>query len=282
VREIRLHDGFDELGLERLASVTHSSFVALIEGGEGVEREQAERELGAAGVAAGAPAPAPPPTLPAPPLALPPPAPRHKPDVPANVTARAEPRAAPPPTALLLLGAGYGIRLRGAEGVGHGPSLTFGVQSRRASVAYDLQLSGQYLLRSRFEAKPFDASVQTTALRFQFGVESRLTASWLLQALVGLGADFARISARAASASDNAATRVSPRAKGTQWRGGGELALGVWRRFARLDLGVLLHATSAFQDVRYDAMTSDGETLLVRPWLVQPALSIQGRFRSVR
>ena len=50
VREVRLQQGFDELGLERLASITHSAFVALSEGVEGVEREQAERELGAAGV----------------------------------------------------------------------------------------------------------------------------------------------------------------------------------------------------------------------------------------
>jgi hypothetical protein len=284
VREVRLREGFDELGLERLASVTHSAFVALTEGVEGVERAQAERELGAAGVTpgslslprAGAPVPAPAPApVPAPAPATPPiPPARSEPAPLARPAVRAQ-----QPSNALLFAAGYGVRLRGAEGAGHGPSLALGVQLWSGWTAFDLQLSGQYLFRTEFEANPFTASVQTTALRAQFGVEPRLRSSLFGQASFGLGADLARISASAASPSaDN--TRLLPRADGAQWRGAGELTLGLLRRGQMLDVGVYAQVIFVFEDVRYSAATSDGEMLLASPWLVQPALSIQGRFRS--
>jgi len=280
VREVPLREGFDELGLERLASVTHSAFVALSEGVEGVEREQAERELGAAGVAVGSPTP---PIESATPAALPPPAPPvpvPKPDVPPSTVSRAAIRAAEP-LAWLLVAAGYGVRLRGAEGVGQGPTLALGVQLRSARTAFDVQLSGHYLFRTEFQAAPFNASVQTTALRAQVGIEPRLRSSFFWQALLGLGADVARISASAASSSaENILIR--PHGNGTQWRGAGELTLGVLRRGELLDLAVCAQAIFSFEDVRYGAKTGDGEALLARPWLVQPALSIQGRFRSAR
>ena len=278
VREVRLRAGFDELGLERLASLIHSAFVALREGVEGVEREQAERELSEVGVASGALAPK---------LELPAPAPLAPTKAPTPVALRpkqhaplgraANPSANPPVS--LLIAAGYGVRLRGAEGIGQGPSVALGVQLRSARTAFDLQVSGQYLFRSEFEAKPFDASVQTTALRVQIGVEPRLRPSFFLQALLGLGADIAQISASAASSSVGGALLV-PSADGTQWRGAGDLSLGVLRRGDVLDLGVCVQASFSFAHVRYNAATSAGEALLVKPWLVQPALSIQGRFRS--
>jgi hypothetical protein len=94
--------------------------------------------------------------------------------------------------------------------------------------------------------------------------------------MLGLGADLARISASA----PNSSSELLPRANGTQWRGAGELTLGVIARGALLDVGVYAHATLMFENVRYNATTSAGEVVLVRPWRVQPALSIQGRFRS--
>lgn len=274
VREVRLRQGFDELGLERLASVTHSAFVALSEGVEGVEREQAERELGAAGVAAAASAPtSAAPGLAAPVASTPVPAPT------ANVAA-VRPAAIPAskPTTSLLIAAGYGVRFRGAEGVGHGPYLALGTQLHRTRTAYDLQLSGQYLFRSEFEASPFSASVQTSALRVQFGLEPQLGSSFFGQAMLGLGADLARISASAAGS--NGQTQILPRTSGTQWRGAGELTLGILRRGQQFDVGVYLQATFMFEDVRYNATNGTNETVLLRPWRVQPALSIQGRFRG--
>jgi len=273
VREVRLQQGFDELGLERLASITHSAFVALSEGVEGLEREQAERELGRAGVAARSATAANEAAPPAAPLASPLP-------VPAPMTSNAEPgraaAVAPRPAASLLLAAGYGVRLRGVEGVGHGPSLALGVQLPGTRTAYDLALSGHYLFRTEFQADPFIASVQTTALRVQLGIEPRLGAALFGQVLLGLGADLARISASAQSSS----SELLPRANGTQWRGAGELTLGLLRRGALLDLGVCAQATLMFEDVRYDATTNTGDMLLARPWRIQPALSLQGRFRS--
>jgi hypothetical protein len=280
VREVRLREGFDELGLERLASVTHSAFVALSEGSEGVEREQAERDLGAAVVAARGPTPASQP--PAPVTPVPRPLPRSPPLAPKSATETlhgpATREAAPPPRQLVLV-AGYGVRLRGGEGIGQGPRLALGVQARGPRAAISLQLSGHYLFRSRFEAEPFRASVQTTALRFQLGIERQLRASLALQGLLGLGVDVARIAASVASSID-ASPRARPRSEGTQWRAGGELGFGALRRGELFDIGIFVYAHFAFEDVRYNAATQEGDVLLVRPWLVQPALSIEGRFRS--
>jgi hypothetical protein len=153
------------------------------------------------------------------------------------------------------------------------------VQLRGARTAFDLVLSGQYLFRSEFEASPFNASVQTTALRVHAGMEPRLRSSLFGQVLFGLGADVAQISASTATA-DDGTRRYLPRADGTHWRGVGELTLGVVRHGALLDVGVSAQVIFAFEDVHYSARTSNGEVPLVAPWPVQPALSIQGRFRS--
>lgn len=294
VREVRLHSGFDELGLERLASVVHSAFVALSQGVEGVARQQAERELGAVGVAVGVfepPNQAPPsasfaPVLPAPPAAsagAPP-----TPPAPATANVAAVPRAAasdraanrpPPPPWPLLVAAGYGVRLRGPEGFGHGPSLVLGVQLPGARTAFDLQLSGQYLFSSDFDAAPFSASVQTSALRVQVGIEPQLKQSLFAQVLLGVGADIARISARASSSSAEGLL-LAPHASGTQARSMGELSLGVMRHGEVLDVGIVAQVVFSFQELRYSATTSEGDATLVQPWAVQPALSLQGRFRS--
>lgn len=277
IREVRLRQGFDELGLERLASVTHSAFVALSEGIEGVAREQAQRELGEAGVAAGsltASSESAALALTVPPLAAsPPPAPLPRPDAPPQN--RAQHAHAQPPTSLFI-SAGYGVRLRGAEGIGHGPSLALGVQLPSALTRFDLQLSGQFLFRSAFEAPPFDASVQTTALRVQGGIEPRLWSSFFGQALLGLGADLARISA----SSDASSATAKARTDGSQWRGAADVTLGVLRQGEMLEVGLYVQAIFAFENVRYSAATSMGEAPLVKPWPVQPALSVQGRFRS--
>ncbi len=97
--------------------------------------------------------------------------------------------------------------------------------------------------------------------------------------MLGLGADLARISARAASSSPEQA-QLLPNASGSQWRGTGELTLGILRRGELLDVGFYAQACLMFEDVRYNATSGGSEAVLVRPWRVQPALSIQGRFRS--
>lgn len=278
VREVRLQHGLDELGLERLASVTHSAFVALSEGVEGVAREQAELELSQAGVIASAAAR---PSEPAMPLAALP----GVPPAPPPASVRAAPRveratvAPVPPHTWLLVSGGYGVRLRGPEDTAQGPNLALGAQFGSAHTAIDLQLSAQYLFRTKFDAAPFEASVQTSALRGAAGIERQLARSFVGQALFGLGVDIARVSASAASSSaDN--VRLAPRANGSQWRGVAELTFGVLARGALIDWGLYAQAIFALEDVRYSARASTGETLLVRAWAVQPALGIQGRFRS--
>jgi hypothetical protein len=287
VREVPLRSGFDELGLERLASVTHSAFVALSQGVEGVEREQAERELGKVGVSSGAFAALGPAEPAAASASLAPSAANPAPATPPSAPARADAssmapatRRAPESPVALLVAAGYGVRIRGPEGVGHGPSLVLGTQLRGSRTDYDLQLSGQYLFSSEFDAPPyFTATVQTTALRLLVGIEPHLKSSLFGQVLLGLGADIANVSARVNSTSTGIPVLV-PRASGTQVRSAGELSLGIIHQGALLDLGLVAQAIFAFEEVRYSAETSEGEAPLVTPWQIQPAISIQGRFRN--
>ncbi|HEY4104051.1 MAG TPA: hypothetical protein VGM44_09175, partial [Polyangiaceae bacterium] len=273
VRQVRLRDGLDDLGLERLASVIHSAFVALGEGTEGIERAEAERALGEAGLS---PATRMPPAEFAPktpvPAALTPtpaaPAPR-------NPNPKTKANSAEP--ASLLVAAGYGLRLRGEEGFGHGPELALGVQLPTARAPIDLLLSGQVLFRSSFDAELFDASVQTTALRVHAGIEPRFSANFFGVAWIGAGVDVAQVHA---SAGQDARTKIDVNASGTQWRGAGELTLGVLERSDLLDISVYAHLVFLLEDVRYSATTASGEERLVTPWPIEPGLSLQCRFRG--
>jgi len=272
VREVRLRNGLDDLGLERLASVIHSAFVALRDGADGVERAQAERELGEAGVTPGSKrAPVE--------LAARMVEPRPVPVAPSQSSEiRRAPALARETPIWLLLGAGYGGRLRGPESLGHGPSLALGLQLPSKRAAIDLLVSGQFLFRSAFEAELFEASVQTTALRFQFGIEPALGSSFFAQALVGAGADIAQVHASSLPTSGTA--HRLPHSTGTQLRSAGELTLGVLRRGELLDLGVYAQLNFLLEDVHYSATTDTGEQRLVTPWPIQPGLFLQGRFRS--
>jgi hypothetical protein len=271
VREVSLPNGLDELGLERLASVIHTATMALREGADGLPRAQAERELSAAGLPSphspGEPPQAPPlaPGAPTPLLRVP------------QETERTEP-ASPTtgkPRAALFLNAGYGARLRGTEGAGQGPLIGLGVQLPRALHAPTLLLGAQFLFRSRFDAGSVTASVQTSAFRALAGIEPELSPVLSLAALVGGGVDVAQIRPIRDENGD-----IEPRPAGAQWRGAGEVSGGLWWRLKTLDLGALVHATFFFGDVHYGVHTNRGEQRLATPWAVQPALSLQGRFRS--
>ena len=277
VREVRLRSGLDDLGLERLASVIHSAFVALREGDQGVERAQAERELGEAGVAPGARNP--PAEFAATPAPLPAPATSTRPLGAAQRVDRVAIPAATP-RAELLLGAGYGAQLRGAEGLGHGPNLALGAQLPSTPSALDFLVSGQFSFRSAFDTELFGASVQTTALRCHVGIEPELGSSWFAQALLGAGVDIAQIHSGSVPSSSLGNTRTDPRASGTQWRSAGQLTLGVVRHAALLDFGVYAQVNFWFEDVHYAAATDSGEQRLVAPWPIQPGLTVQARFRS--
>ncbi len=275
LREVRLVSGFDELGLERLASVIHSAVVALREGIEGSERPQVERELVAVGLLPSAPGPAPEPAparsaAPAPAWApATRPAPTPGPDV---------ERSPGTTTSGLLLAAGYGTRLRGAEQLGHGPLVTAGIQLPGIVSTLDALLSAHLLLRSDFDAGALSASVQTSAFRAHVGLEPALSSRFKLQALLGAGTDLAHISAQAADATST--ETIEPRAPGSQWRGALELTLGVWWRGRLVDLGATAYSTFLLGDVHYTLASDTGQRRLVTPWPVQPGLSLQARFRS--
>jgi hypothetical protein len=275
LREVRLVNGFDELGLERLASVIHAAFVALREGIEGAERPEVERELVAAGLLPQAEPPSSQPASAAPP----PPVTVTSTTVGAAPTrdSRAEPTSSASPSGLLLA-AGYATRLRGAEQLGHGPLVTAGVQVPGFASTLDALLSAQLLFRSDFDAGALSASVQTSAFRAHLGLEPALSSRVRLQALLGAGADLAQISSQVKG--DSADEAVEPRAPGSQWRGALELTLGVWWRGRLVDLGATAYSTFLLGDVHYTLAEGSGQRRLVTPWPVQPGLSLQARFRS--
>jgi hypothetical protein len=260
LRDVHLHDGFDEIGLERLASVIHSACLALREGVEGAERADAERDLVKAGLlekSLDSPTMVAPPTVAA------------RLDI---VAKREAPRLA------WLFGAEYGARARGGEGWGHGPGAVLGVQlpSRRGPI--DILLRAQVLLRSAFDAGPLTVSLQTTALRAELGIEPELGNHVFLHGLLGGGVDIARIRSSSRELVDGTPLTIAAREPGSQTRGAGEVAVGISKRTPRVDFGVFVRCSFLLGDVHYTVARSSGEERLVTPWPVQPALTVQARF----
>jgi hypothetical protein len=176
-----------------------------------------------------------------------------------------------------LLGAEYGARLRGDEGLGQGPGALLGLQLPSAQGTIDILLRAQVLLGSAFAAGPLSVSLQTTALRAELGIEPALGDDVFLQALLGGGVDAARIrsSERDVVAGE---PRIETREPGTQWRGAGELAIGVVKRTPRVDFGIFARCSFLLSDVHYTLARSSGEERLLTPWPVQPALTLFARF----
>ena len=274
VREVRLRNGFDELGQERLASVVHAAFVALREGTDGAERASAERALGRAGIVSGARSAPFEPT----------PAVQERRPAPTSPSAKAPPKNASVGSSArseLLLGVGYGGRLRGpGEGLGHGPSFALGVQLPSARTPIDLLLNAQFSFRSAFETEHFDASLQVSALRAQLGIEPALGAGLWAQALLGAGVDIAQVHSRSSAGSSTDTVQTTVRESGTQWRPVSELDCGVLRRWQALDVGVYAQFIVLLEDVHYSVNTDRGEQRLLTPWPAQLGLLLQGRFRS--
>ena len=273
VREVRLRNGLDDLGLERLASVIHSAFIALREGVEGSERALAERELSAAGIASSAP---PESVLSAgavepPPVTAPGPAPRPR-ERPAPARAAAD-------GAALLVAAGYGARFRGVEGTGQGPTASLGARLPAGPGALLVLLGGQFLFQSTFQTEGVHASLETGVLRARLGFESALSPRLAGAVLAGAGVDVAGIDPM--SSTDGASEpSPSPRAAGTHVRAAGELTCELWWRIDRFDLGALAQLTFLPGDVHYGLQTPQGPRRLAAPWPVQPGFALQARFRS--
>lgn len=260
LRDVHLHDGFDEIGLERLASVIHSACLALREGVEGAERADAERDLVKAGLLEN--------SAKTPAIVAPPVAPARR-----EVGTRRE-----SPGRAWLFGAEYGARARGGEGLGHGPGAMLGVQLPSARGPIDILLRAHVLLRSAFDAGPLTVSLQTTALRAELGIEPELGNDVFLQALLGGGVDIARIRSSRRELVGASPLTIDAREPGSQTRGAGELAVGISKRTPRVDFGVFVRCSFLLGDVHYSVTHSSGDERLVTPWPVQPTLAVQARF----
>ena len=270
LREVRLISGLDELGLERLASVIHSATLALREGVEGFERPHVEKELVLAGILPNSAPDQPLAASQQPTIAVPPAAP---PKAPTRASSDL-PKTANTPRASAFLLTGYVTRLRGAEGLGHGPLLGAGV---RTVSGLQAQVSATWLLKSQFDVGGIAASIRTTALRAHVGLWSSLVSQVELQALLGGGVDWAQIDAQRA---DMAISELRTRGSGSQWLGALELTLGVWWRSRWLDWGATASTTFLLGDVHYSLASSGVEQRLAAPWPIQPGLSFQVRLRS--
>lgn len=280
VRAVELRDGLDELGLERLASVIHSASVALDEGLLGLEREHALRALSESGLlsstARAGTAPSSPELHQASPSSS-----RAPSAPPARERPRDERGAPRDRSTTFLLSGGYGVRLRGREGLGQGPSIGVGVQWPFQSLLLDVLVDAQFLLPSSFAARGLDVSVQTTPLRARLAVESRPQASFAGVGSLGLGADFARIHAGSEDGLDvESEALIISRPRGSQWRASGDLSVGVLWCTPGLDLGLHLQLGVLFTDVSYVIETAQGSMNVAKPWDVQPGLTLQGRIRS--
>jgi hypothetical protein len=267
LRDLPLRDGLDELGLERLASVIHSGVLALRDGSEIVSRPEAEQkliELGIIEAPAAAPLTTPQPVAiaaEAPKLDRPAPAP----PAPNAASARS----------LWFVGLLYGGRARGAEGFGDGPGATFGLQPTTPVAPLDLMVRGQLLRSHGFDAGRLRASVTTLALRAELALEPALGRSTFLQAVVGGGADLARI-----EPSHSASPAIAAREPGSQWRAAAEVGLGLWARvplWLDADVGLVARCVFFPVDVHYAMAQGQARERLVAPWPVQPSIALEAR-----
>ncbi len=137
VRDLSLEQGLDEMGAERVAQVLHLSTVALLDGQAATRREDVERILRKEPAARPDAEPR---------AATAQPRPHPKPDVKTEWRQNGEPDRRSSINAELAIG--YGVNLRGDEGVWHGPRMGFGA---RLANGWGLQGVGQVTLPSTRE-----------------------------------------------------------------------------------------------------------------------------------
>ena len=293
VREVRLPNGLDDLGLERLAYVIHSAVVALGEGLQGTGRQEAEEQLALAGAPLSprspqiassraasqfGPTASPPPPQPT--------APAHPRQTDAtDAAARSRPRFPLQNsfwhTRQATLSAGYAASFRGPEGIGHGPVIELGLLLPRATNALSVVLSAHQQLRNTVEARALDAELRMSSMRVVVGWEHRLARHWTTALLAGGGCDLVHIHplARPLAGSSENALSIETRSAGIQLRPALEARVGVAYTTDAVDL-VLLPRVSFILNDAYYSIAGEPQRALTAQRL-RPGVSLQMRIRAL-
>ncbi len=278
MRDVRLRDGLDELGLERLSSVIQSTVVALREGLEGADRETFESELRSAGVEGV--------VTPARSAA----ADSSENELAQNSTPGAEPSRAPRPIAVNesaqrsiraratgpRFDVGYGARYAGDELV-HGPSVVIGWPVFVANRALWVELRGGAFFPQTSGTPSFDVSLQTSTLRAGLAIEKRWLSKLSGYAAFVAGVDIVRIDSRLSGSANELSSRYQASASSTRLWGELGLVAGVWYR-ANVDVGLFGAVDYCSSDVSYVVATPRGDERVLSPWRWQPGMFVAARF----
>jgi len=161
-RDLELEGGLDEMGAERVAQVIHLSTLALLEGQAANRREEVQRALD---------------TEPAARRAAAPDEPEAAPD---------EPKATPDPERGSRvhgeLTLGYGVSLRGQEGLWQGPRAGLGVRAPRG---WGLRVQGQAALPQTQPAGPVELSLTGGDVELALSVRTQLGSRIWLEGIAG-------------------------------------------------------------------------------------------------
>ena len=295
VRDVRLRNSLDELGLERLATLIQSTVVALREGLEGSDLETLKSELRSAGVELREPPVMPQPSQRGPgsaqeaatgaerAVAATPEVETRPRDLPHHLAPRSPERQPEqrPPRFIREVGprfdVSYGARYVGEHAATHGPSLGFGWPIALRSHVLWLSFRTGAFFPSTFDASPFRLSVQTswarTGVTFEWRSASPLSA---YGALLG-GVDVARVGSRLEASTNDDSDRYTAGRTATRVWGQVGVVAGIWYRTA-IDIGLFGTIDYCTSDVRYVVESASGDRTVLSSWRWQPALFVSARF----
>jgi hypothetical protein len=274
LRDLRLEQGLDEIGAERIAEVLHLSVLALIEGQAESGREELEDTLArdASTLSERDPSPKPRSTasaVPPRPKSLPPASETTRGDMGDRLASGRRPRGGAAKTRTFHFGLGYGGSFRGDEGLWHGP---------RGSV----HLLGSLLGAAIFVegAIPTTHTFDTIDVR-TYGASAALlvehphafTPGISAEAFLGPGIDIVHYEPRPSP--DSAVTVGKDATEGRpKIIAGATLILG--RAAPRVS--VVCAASIAFTRTHYDVVLDGQNQVVARPWVVFPMAGAELRF----
>lgn len=258
VRELRLDNGLDELGLEQVAQVVYLSSQALWTGQIQSTRRQFEDRLALVGPVSsgslggrGSRSPA---------------NPTHS----MNDEAKSEPHRS---SWLVQSEIGYSLRLLGHEGIAQGPLVALRVVHAPNDTQIGGRLVAQLLLPHQQRSGPVQLDLRGYSLRATFWTSGSETAGLSPTAEIGPGIDWVRYSA-------SAIVEQGLKPVGAQWevRPILWLALGMQGGHAPVRFGLQTSIALQLLDTHYDLADGSQRTRLLTAWLFQPGFSAQAIF----
>ena len=251
VRDVPLRDGLDELGRERVAQILSSSAQAFLARSLSSSREEIQRTFAE-------------PTAADP---TPPAKPATAPGANQEPIAGVSPQPRPSPWGIRG-GAGYVAIHRGAEGVGHGPGVLFGVTYRGQRQKLSLSLQGRYEWPHRVEGDEVALELKTAGMRLALDAQSTPAGfGWVAR----IGAGWDRVSYTPRSrAEETTARQGSADSRPLLNLGAGGVFQG-----QRGSIAVLTLLELPLVDTHYDVAVQATRRIDLAPWPVQPGLGLE-------